>query len=240
MRSFGALLVLGLLALALLWALWFTQAIAVSFQKLGLSPQAGLLVLLLSLAGGCVNIPISRRQIRRPWPGPWRALWPWALDDPLGNPLGERWWRWPGLWERLFFYEPPPVREQVIALNLGGAVVPLLVDLYVLPRAPLLPVLGATAGVTAVCYAVARPAWPLGIVVPTFVPPLAAALLALLVAPGQAAPVAYIAGTLGTLIGADLLHLPEVRHFDTQLLSIGGAGVHDGIFFTGVIAALLA
>lgn len=239
MRSFGVLLVLGLVVLAFLWALWFTQAITVSFQKLGLSPQAGLLVLLLSLAGGYVNIPISRRQIRRPWPGPWEALWPWALDDPH-ELSGTHWWRWPGLREWLLFYQPPVVREQVIALNLGGAVVPLLVDLYVLPRAPLLPVVGATVGVAAVCYAVARPAWPLGIVVPTFVPPLAAALLALLLAPGQAAPVAYIAGTLGTLIGADLLHLPEVRHFDTQLLSIGGAGVHDGIFFAGVIAALLA
>ena len=72
------------------------------------------------------------------------------------------------------------------------------------------------------------------------VPPLAAALLALLLAPGNAPPVAYVAGTLGTLIGADLLHLPDLRRFDTQLLSIGGAGVHDGIFFAGLVAALLA
>ncbi len=64
--------------------------------------------------------------------------------------------------------------------------------------------------------------------------------IASLFAPGGAAPVAYLAGTLGTLIGADLLHLPEVRRFDAQLLSIGGAGVHDGIFFAGMLAALLA
>jgi uncharacterized membrane protein len=31
-----------------------------------------------------------------------------------------------------------------------------------------------------------------------------------------------------------------VRRFDAQLVSIGGAGVHDGIFFAGLIAALLA
>ncbi len=96
------------------------------------------------------------------------------------------------------------------------------------------------AGVAAVCYAVARPAWPFGIVVPTFVPPLAAAGLALLLAPDAAPVVAYVAGTLGTLIGADLLHLPDLRRYDAQLLSIGGAGVHDAIFFAGLIAALLA
>jgi uncharacterized membrane protein len=58
-------------------------------------------------------------------------------------------------------------------------------------------------------------------------------------APGAAPVVAYIAGTLGTLVGADLLHLPDLERFEAQLLSIGGAGVHDGIFFAGVVAALL-
>jgi uncharacterized membrane protein len=78
-----------------------------------------------------------------------------------------------------------------------------------------------------------------GIVLPPFVSPLTAALLAEVIAPGAAPVVAYIAGTLGTLVGADLLHLPDLERFEAQLLSIGGAGVHDGIFFAGVVAALL-
>ena len=76
--------------------------------------------------------------------------------------------------------------------------------------------------------------------IPLFVPAIAAAMLALLLAPGAAPPVAYVAGTLGTLIGADLLHLSELRRVDARLLSIGGAGVHDGIFFAGLVAAFLA
>jgi uncharacterized membrane protein len=236
MRSYPQLLILALLLVGLAWAFWFTQLVSVSLAKLGLSPEAALLVLLLSLFGGYVNIPISRRRVRRPWPDPWRVHWPWELRGSRAEP----WWGDLPPLARLLFYEPPVVREQVIAVNLGGAVVPLLMGIYLLPRAPLLPVIGATAGVALVCYAVARPAWPFGIVVPTFVPPLAAAALALLLAPEHAPPVAYIAGTLGTLIGADLLHLPELRRFDAQLLSIGGAGVHDAIFFAGLVAVLLA
>jgi uncharacterized membrane protein len=53
------------------------------------------------------------------------------------------------------------------------------------------------------------------------------------------APLAYIAGTLGILIGADLLRLPTVRSMATPVASIGGAGTFDGIFLTGIFAVLL-
>jgi uncharacterized membrane protein len=55
-----------------------------------------------------------------------------------------------------------------------------------------------------------------------------AALLALVFAPGEAAPVSYIAGVAGPLIGADLLHL-EVEQSAVGMASIGGAGTFDGI-----------
>lgn len=45
--------------------------------------------------------------------------------------------------------------------------------------------------------------------------------------------IAYIGGTLGVLIGADLLRLDAVR-------KLGGAGTFDGIFLSGLVAALLA
>jgi uncharacterized membrane protein len=62
----------------------------------------------------------------------------------------------------------------------------------------------------------------------------------MLLASGSAAPVAYIGGTLGTLIGADLLNLPAVRRMPALMLSIGGAGVFDGVFLVGIIAVLVA
>jgi uncharacterized membrane protein len=79
-----------------------------------------------------------------------------------------------------------------------------------------------------------------GIVVPTLVPPVTAALVAWLIGPDAIAALAYAAGTLGTLIGADLLNLPRVRDLNAPVVSIGGAGTFDGIFVTGILAVVLA
>jgi uncharacterized membrane protein len=51
---------------------------------------------------------------------------------------------------------------------------------------------------------------------------------------------AYISGTLGTLIGADLLNLAKIQGLGAPIASIGGAGTFDGIFTTGILAVLLA
>jgi uncharacterized membrane protein len=59
-------------------------------------------------------------------------------------------------------------------------------------------------------------------------------------APEKAAPLAYISGSLGTLIGADLLNLDRINGLGAPVASIGGAGTFDGIFITGIIAVLLA
>ena len=52
--------------------------------------------------------------------------------------------------------------------------------------------------------------------------------------------IVYVSGTLGTLIGADLLNLHRMADLGAPMASIGGAGTFDGIFLTGIIAALLA
>ncbi len=51
--------------------------------------------------------------------------------------------------------------------------------------------------------------------------------------------VAYISGVMGILIGADLLRLHQLKKFGISFLSIGGAGVFDGIFIVGIISVLL-
>ena len=56
----------------------------------------------------------------------------------------------------------------------------------------------------------------------------------------DSAPLAYIAGSLGTLIGADLTNLDKVRGLGAPVASIGGAGTFDGIFLTGILAVLFA
>jgi len=129
----------------------------------------------------------------------------------------------------------------VIAVNVGGAVIPVLMSLYLAIRYELW-VAGAiaTACVALVCHMFAYPVPGLGIAVPIFVPAIATAIIAWLLSRENAAPLAYIAGSLGTLIGADLLNLNQIRQMGAPIASIGGAGTFDGIFLTGIIAVLLA
>ncbi|PZN09803.1 MAG: hypothetical protein DIU69_08160 [Bacillota bacterium] len=214
-----SLLLFLLLVLPVLVFLTYAQVATFSFARLGLSPEGAFLLFTLSLLGGAINIPIWREQV-------------WVEPPPF--------YRF-----RLFFlfpfWEPPRLAERVLAVNVGGAIVPTLFSLYLLERAPFSSTVLALTVVTAVCKALARPVPGRGIVLPAFIPPLTAAAVAVLLAPpGARAPVAYIAGTLGTLIGADLLHLPALRRMGPGMLSIGGAGVFDGIFLVGVLAAFLA
>ena len=185
---------------------------------MGLSPTLVIIIFYLSLLGSFVNIPISRRKIRVER----KSLLPFPFSLPL-------------------FYYPPRVQEQVVAVNVGGAVVPLLLSLYVLPNAPIGSVLLAISVVAAVCFALARPVEGVGITMPALIPPIIAAALAYLLVPdpvGRTA-VAYTAGVLGTLIGADILNLPRIHRLGAHVVSIGGAGVFDGIFLVGILAAIL-
>ena len=195
-------------------------AITIAFDKLGLSSQAGLLLLLGSLIGSGINVPVYVRKQRADIFG---------IDNPL-KPLS---WGLP----RYGFQG-----KTLIAVNLGGCIIPVGVSLYLLNHHPLsLAVTGlALAVVASASYAFSRPIAGLGIGMPLFIAPLVSALTATLLDPAHSAPLAYISGTLGVLIGADLLRLRDIDRMGVTVASIGGAGTFDGIFFTGIIAALLA
>jgi uncharacterized membrane protein len=206
--------VLLILVTPLVLALLYLNLATFSFERLGLSSEAALLVLFASLVGGMINIPLSRERV---------------VVQQLPRGL-----------MRFFYYYPPAVRERVIAINVGGAIIPLALSAFLAPRAPLAQTLVTVVIVAAVCKVLARITPGVGVTLPAFVPPLVSAAVAMLLASGSAAPVAYIGGTLGTLIGADLLNLPAVRRMPALMLSIGGAGVFDGVFLVGIIAVLVA
>lgn len=105
---------------------------------------------------------------------------------------------------------------------------------------PLIVLAGAVLLNVIVCYLLARPVRGVGILMPGMIPPLVAATAALLLAPEHPTPVAFVAGTCGPLVGADLLHLQEVEKMDTGIVSIGGAGTFDGILLSGIVALYLA
>ncbi len=132
-------------------------------------------------------------------------------------------------------------KPTVVAVNLGGAIVPTLLSLWVIAQqsnpTPVLLSMLIVAGVT---YLIATPVKGVGIAMPMLIPPLAAAGAALVLAPETPAAAAYAGGTLGALLGADLLNLPRIRTLGAPLVSIGGAGTFDGVFLTGLIAVLLA
>src|SRR5262249_22712558 len=129
----------------------------------------------------------------------------------------------------------------IIAVNVGGALIPVLLSLYILIKhAPWLGALVATACVTLVCYALATPVPGIGIAVPTLIPPLTAGAPAHLFFCGHPPARAYISGKGGALIRADLLNLGRVAGLGAPVVSIGGAGTFDGIFLTGIIALLFA
>jgi uncharacterized membrane protein len=134
-----------------------------------------------------------------------------------------------------------PVEERprtIVAVNVGGALIPTLLSL--LMKKTYGRSLAAVAIVTAIMYWLAQPIRGVGIAVPVFVPPVVAAGTALLLSRQSAPALAYISGSLGTLIGADLLNLGRVQGLGAPVASIGGAGTFDGIFLTGILAVLLA
>lgn len=245
-------LVVLALAISLFVAVVYLNVAASVFQLLGLSAAGAAILLGASLVGSMINIPLTRKRIQLVGP---------EVED---LPAFFRWLL------PIVHYYPPLVAEEVIAINVGGALVPIVFSGYLLltQRASVLAAVLATVVVALVAKLLARPVPQMGITLPTFIPPIVAALAALALVhvlgiPATGAPaVAYIAGTLGTLIGADLLNLDRLEQGTLAQIksaaeqgalprgktpgeyrsfaSIGGAGVFDGIFVTSIVAPLLA
>ncbi len=193
--------------------------ITYAYEKMGIGRRYILGILLLSLLGSAINIPIA--------------------ELPAKDMVVEKAVNFFGVW-----YAVPAIEHQgrtVLAINLGGALIPLALSIFLLVKHKIY--LEAAIGVaimSAITYLVARPVPGVGIAIPPLLPPFLAAAIALLISRQHAAPLAYIAGSLGCLLGADVLNLYRIRELGAPIASIGGAGISDGVFLTGVLAVLLA
>ena len=215
--AFFSILVGGLVLMFILLVL---GALRHAYVSLGVSPSTAMWLLFGSLVGSYVNIPVGELP---------------AHGQIVSNEVID------------FFgmqYNVPVVENwaaTVIAVNVGGAVIPTVMSLYLLASRGLwVSGLIATAAVAVVLHWLANPVPGLGIAVPVFLPALVTAVVALLLSRQNAAPLAYIAGSMGTLIGADLTNLDKVQGLGAPVASIGGAGTFDGIFLVGIFAVLLA
>ena len=214
-----ALFAILVLAFAVLIILIQLRILRYAYMKLGVGPGMALALLFGSLIGSYFNIPITVL--------PGKAV----QSGEVVNFYGMRYvvpyvTAWPGT---------------VLAVNIGGAVIPTLMSTYLVLRYQLwVKATIAVAVIAIVIHASATPVQGVGIAVPVFAPVIVTAILAFILSREYAAPLAYIGGSMGTLIGADLMNLDKIGSLGAPVASIGGAGTFDGIFLTGILAVLLA
>ncbi len=193
---------------------------SIVLTKLGLSPDSAILLLASTLLGSLINLRL------------------FTMDSSAEDELPENY-----SIPRSLFHPIPVLKGKIIvALNVGGALIPICFSLYLMSLHSVTPLqfIPAITIVASVSYFFSRPIKGLGIGIPVFIAPVTAAISALIISPEHSAPLAYICGTLGVLIGADLFRLKDIKYIGAPVAAIGGAGTFDGIFFTGIIAVLLA
>ncbi|WOF16846.1 DUF1614 domain-containing protein [Methanoplanus sp. FWC-SCC4] len=222
------LLLFLILALIIMLPLLFLGIIGGALHKLGFETWQVIFLVVAMIVGSFINIPVTR--IKNEYS---------TVRVPHGHLMSK------------MYKVPEFSSETTVAINLGGAVIPVLVSLVLLLKIAFIPgstliLSSALIGiliVTIVVHLSAKPVQGLGIATPLLIPPLCALICGIVLSWGipLAAPViAYVAGTIGTLVGADILNLKKLGELGAPVASIGGAGTFDGIFLTGIIAAFLA
>ena len=230
-NPFSLVLIVVLILLLLLFLpLLFLGIIGGALRSLGFSGWAIFFLIIASVVGSFINIPVTRIEGARNQA--------YQFRDRFG---------------RIYAMHDRP--DTTVAVNVGGAVIPVCVTLYlvyyILSSPSLFPepfgvLLGGCAGillVAGVTHSAARVVPGMGITTPIFLPPLCALLCGILFSFGNplaAPPIAFAAGTMGTLIGADLLNWRNLDTIGAPMVSVGGAGTFDGIFLSGILAAFLA
>lgn len=193
--------------------------VSIGFEKLGLSQQSAMLLLFSSLLGSIINLPLFSMKVEAP------------PEEPASHPSF-------GLLRPILL---PFTGQMQVMVNVGGCLIPMTFSFYLFTHIDfeIGHVMLAIMVVSAFAYAISRPLPGIGIGMPLFAAPVAAAITATIVDSAHSAPLAYICGTTGVIIGADLMRISDIRKIGAPFASIGGAGTFDGIFITGIVAVLL-
>ncbi len=213
--SFIAVLFLTLVVVFILVSF---NILGTAFNKLGFPPEYSVYFLFLSLLGSYVNLPIKKVRSHVP-----------VISSSASDTL------WSG-----YIASSLKAERCTIALNLGGAVIPLGMSVFLASMVSLVDVLIGIFVMTIIIHKIAKPVKGSGIAIHALLPPFLAAAVALIISPQDAPIIAYISGTFGCLIGIDILNLKKIPDLGVPLVSIGGAGTFDAIFLTGIISVLIA
>lgn len=219
----GLITAIFLLLLFILWPFFLMEFMLLGLYKLGISPFIGLGIIFCILLGSLINIPLKRIKTVSKVPTDLRPLF--GLTSWFPRQILQK-------------------KELIIAVNVGGCVVPSVLALYQLARLfnagmIVMPVIVIIMNVI-ICYRLSEIKTDVGILLPAYVPGVMAALCGLILTPENPPAVAFCAGILGPLIGADLLRLKQIISLSSGTASIGGAGTFDGIVISGFIALLLS
>jgi uncharacterized membrane protein len=223
---FAIIILIALLILVV--PLLILGVIGSAFTRLGFSWISALAIVLLMLFGSFVNIPVYkfRRDMIR-------------IAPPDSSVFGD-----------YMQSTPVPIWDSTIAINLGGAVIPVVVSLYIMYQATLITgtslLISVCAGiilVAAITFVSTRSVPGSGIQVSTLIPGLTALLAGLMLSGGTglaAAVTAFVSGIAGTLLGGNIAHLFRIKDLDLPLVSIGGAGTFGAVFICCILPALIA
>ena len=232
-RPFSFLYLLILLFTSLTIAGWFLSFFkGLLIDSIGIPQQYFWAIMILSWIGSNINLPLFVVESEEPVPR----------------------------FETVRFfgitYRIPKVnidkKKTLVMINVGGAIVPSLISLYLffisIPACAdnllttYLKTFAVLIGVIFTTYQSAQLVPGVGITTLAWGPPTMTVFITLLVnyfsplsCPVQ---IAYIGGTMGALIGADLFNLSRITGIG-PVVSIGGAGTFDGIYLSGLASVVL-
>jgi len=226
----GLASILMLLLYVIVMPILIADVMIIALEKMGFDLMHALIIVLAIFIGSLFNIPLKR------YPATGTAV----LHTE--NLYGLAKW---------FPQQTKQAIDRVIAVNAGGCVVPCLVVFYEIFRmSSNLTLLLALSGVVilnvGICYRFSRVVPDKGVMMPALLPGLVAAFFSIVVTlsypPAEhfTPAIAYCAGVMGPLIGADLIRIRSISQLGSGVASIGGAGTFDGIVISGFIALLVA
>lgn len=196
------------------FALLCIKISGVAFNKLGFPSEYSVYYLFLSILGSYVNIPLTsiKSKVHQ-------------FDLQLSGHSDS---------------SHDIERSTFISVNLGGAIIPVIMSLFLYTLVNSVIAFLCILVMTAIVHKISKPVKGSGMAIHVVLPPLLAAAVALMMSPQDAPLIAYISGTIGCLIGIDILNLKKLPDLGVPAVSIGGSGTFDAIFLTGIISVLLA